>query len=144
MSAISVQIADAVVDHVNDGTYSWNFNARRLSFPAASIQDADGLLVTVFMGPRVSEQFTRGAYQRTHTTYLVFQRKLPADSTESTTETDSLAELVERVEEGLEGEEMAGYVMTGFTEDVERVPFNVEILRDTGTFVAVVAMEYQG
>ena len=144
MSAVSAQIADAVKSHINAGDYSWNFDAKRLAFPNATIQDADGLIVSVFMGPRRSEQFTRADYIATHIVYLVFQRKFTAEGASSHIETDSLSELVEEVEDDLEGEPMAGYTMVGFSEDVERVSFNVEILRDAGVFTAVVALEYQG
>ena len=143
MPAVSVQIADAVKDALNSGSFSWEFDCKRLAFPRATIQEADGLLVSVFTGFRRSEQFTRGTYQKTYLVYLVLQRKLAAADAESITIPDELTLLVEEIETALEGTAMASHTMIGYSDDVERVPFNVELLRDAGVFVAVVALEYQ-
>ena len=144
MPAVSVQIADAVKDCLNAGSYSWEFDAKRLAFPKVDIQEADGLLVSLFMGPRKSEYFTRERSQWNYIVFLLVQRKLSAESAESLEKTDELTEFVEELELSLEAEEMAGFTMVGFSEDAERVPFNVELLRDASMFTAIIAVEYQG
>jgi len=142
MQAVSVQIAEAVKDHLNAGSFSWEFDCKRLAFPKATIQEADGLLVSVFSGPRQSDQLTRGYFQRQYTIYLVVQRKLSAEDAESMTLPDELTLLVEEMEMSLEDVVMAGYTMIEFSGDIERVPFNVELMRDAGIFASVIAVEY--
>ena len=144
MSAVSVQITEAVKESVNAGSFCWEFDCKRLAFPNATIQEADGLLVSVFSGPRRSEYFSREQSQWNFIVYLLVQRKLPADEADVMSEVDSLTELVEEIELSLEGEDMADFTMVGFSEDVERVPFNVELLRDASVFTGIVAIEYQG
>ena len=140
----SSDIADAVVAYVNGQGYAWKFDAERLVFPSATVEASDGLLVSVFMGPRVSDLFDRGRYQVTHTVYLVVQKKLPADAADLTAETDDLINLVESIESSLEAVDLADLAMVGYNTATERIPYNLEAVRQAGVFSSITAFDYVG
>lgn len=143
MSEIA-KIAEAVKDHLNDGAYAFEFEAKRLAVWKTTVDDADGLLVSVFLGTRRAIALTRESYEHTYTVVVVIQKKLDASDRQSVEAIDALEGLSEDMEDSLEGVDMAGYSMNGFSEDEEHIPFDVSILKETGVFTSFFVLEYMG
>ena len=141
--SVTTDIADALVNHLNGTGFACPFTAVRLAFPKATVTAADGVLVSVFVGPRTAEVFSRGTYQRGYIVYLVVQKKIDAVDAEQSTEIDALADLVEAIETAVEGVDMAGIANIGYDESVERLPYNLEAIRQAGVFAAIVGLSYE-
>ena len=139
----SAAVANAVTESINAGDYEYKFRAKRRTFPREKITEADSVVVSVFSGPRTSERLTRGTWESEFTVYVVVQRKLPSESRETTGEADKLTELVEAIERHLEANESLGsYELQRYDDSTDRLPFAIELIRDTGMFSAMFGLVY--
>jgi hypothetical protein len=136
-------IADAVATYLNDQEFSFSFTATSRPYPTLTIKDVDGIVVSVFLGPRTSERVTRAEWQTKYRCYVVVQRKLAADLATSQNQADELTQLVEAMEASVETQDaFAGHAFEGYDDSAERLPFNMEMLRDASVFAAVFGMVF--
>lgn len=143
MASVTATIADAVATWLNDQSLSFAFTATRRPYPTLTVKDADGIVVSVFVGPRTSDRVTRAEWQTKYRCYVVVQRKLAADLATSQTQADQLTQLVEEMEALVETQKtFGGKSFEGYDDSTERLPFNMEMLRDASVFAAVFGMVF--
>lgn len=144
MASVSVDLADAVVDHMNTQAFEGQKGCKRLAFPKLKISEGDGLVFSVFVGPRSSERITRGAWIHNYMCFVVVQRKLTSTEADETSEVDDLASTVEAIETSFEDAtaDFAAMEFIGFDSGADRLPFNLELLHDTGVFAAVITLTF--
>ena len=143
MASVTATIADAVATYLNAQTFDVGFAAKRRPYPTLTVKEADLIVVSVFVGPRTSERITRGLWQTEYRCYVVVQRKLSADEALSQTEADELTALLEAMETSVETQDtFGGKTFLGYDDSTERLPFNIELLRDAGVFAAVFGMVF--
>jgi len=140
----STAIAEAVCDRLNGLELEFEYAATRLVFPREKITEAETVTVTVFKGPRTSEEVTRGKWQKNYSVFVVVQKKLSSQSASQVAESDKLTSLIEAMELSFENDwNVAGYRLVGFDETVDRLPFSVELIRDTGLFSAFFGLVFR-
>jgi len=142
LSSPIVDIADAVTQYLNVGQYSFQFEAARMNFPYLENQDTDVILVSVLLGVKRAELFSRREFQYKHTIYILIQKKVPADKSHELTIVDELLSLKEEIELSLEWETMAGHTVIGYDESNDNLPFNMDLLKDASIFGTLIGMEY--
>lgn len=143
MASVTATIADAVATYLNAQTFDVKFEAKRRPYPTLTVKEVDMIVVSLFVGPRTSERITRNDWQTKYRCYVVVQRKLSADETTSQTEADQLTQLVEAMETSVETQSaFAGKAFEGYDDSAERLPFNIELLRDASVFAAVFGMVF--
>lgn len=143
MASVTATIADAVATWLNGQAFSFGFTAARRPYPTLTLKEVDGLVVSVFVGPRTSERVTRADWQTKYRCYVVVQRKLAADLATSQNQADQLTQLVEEMEAAVETQSsFGGKSFEGYDDSTERLPFNMEMLRDASVFAAVFGMVF--
>jgi hypothetical protein len=140
MAAKIATLCDAVVDFLNAGSFSQSFTATRSNAPTQQLEDTTDILVTVFPGDYFVESESRDTWRRTYSVFVAVQ-KMVADQTEQ----DEMLELVEEIEESLEGESMADYPMSNLAgTSGSRSPIDLDQIRVANQFVSVLEVNYLG
>lgn len=139
--ATAISLADALVDFVNAGFYDESFTATREMWPQKAVETS-GLNVAVYVGPRGGAITTRSSYRHEYSVFLVVTEKLSGTEATQKTRAAALSTLVEEIEQSIENERIDGLEMIEYSEDVDRQPYNIEQLREVGTFVSAVGFSF--
>lgn len=143
MSAVSVQLRDAIANLLNESQVAehWNFEVVPRSAPmsATEIEDAGTLVVSVYTGTVKSERIKRTRFEHTYKPVVAIHKKIDDDLEQH----DDLCLLAEQIEEVLaEADNLLGLCLVGFSGDDDRPECNVEVLRDMGIFATAIEIEY--
>jgi len=138
--AVLTDIADAVAEELNAGSFSHEFTAVRLYLPRYKPADIKDLTVTVVMGPHGVEGATRGASQHDYTVMVGIQKKLDA---ETNAVIDPMMTLTEEILEFLARRQLASvpHVPCLLAEMSE--PFIPEHMDELRVFTAFIAVTYR-
>ncbi len=147
MSSVRVDLADAIVDLLNDGgnQFILTFVAQRKSAPLTAIElsELKDLSVLVFTGSSKLERVTRGSYGKTYKPIVAIQRLLTDETPEGNEAiVDQLEELVEQIEAVLEDEDLADLSFVGFDDEQDREAYNAEALQNLSFFTTAIQLEY--
>jgi hypothetical protein len=143
MSAKNVELADAIVDLLNEEVFPIPFHAHRKVVPFDDVQDIREVQVVVFTGPVAAVRITRGEFQRTYKpTVAVLQKIEPGDESTQLLQCDGLQNLVALIEERLTDEDLVDLTFQGFDEEQDRDPYNVEMLKALGAFATAITLTY--
>jgi hypothetical protein len=147
MSSKNVELADAIVEKLNDGTttFEFAFEAVRREAPYSSkeLEDLSEVVVSVFTGSVKAERVTRRRYSKTYKPAVVIQRYLNGGTEEANQAlVAQLHTLAEQIETVLEPEDFADLSIVGFNEEQDRPPYNLEMLMDNNVFHVAIVPEY--
>ncbi len=143
----NVELADAIVAKLNDGTdtYEFAFEAirREAPFSTKELQDVAEVHVSVFTGTVKSERVSRARYKKSYKPAVVIQRYLNGGTIEANEALVArLHTLTEQIETVLEPEDFADLAIVGLNEEQDRVPYNLEMLMDNNVFHVAIVPEY--
>ena len=147
MSAASIDLADAIVELLNDdsNSYVMSFKAERALAPLTEeeLEKAGEVRVLVFPGARRREPATRGHSAKSYQPVVGIQRALKEATPESNEELSvKLTELVEQIEDVLDGEDLAGLSFVNMDGEQYSEIYNAEAMRDMSFFAAAIQLEY--
>lgn len=149
MSAVLVDLCDAIVDALNNPTtpFVFSFQAKRriAQFTEAELYKLRDLDVSVYPGETKIEQLTRGGgRQKTYHPAIAILRRLDGLDTESRqAHVDQLLELVEQIEREL-NQDFEGLSLVGVDSESERAPFNYEAMQSISFFSVAITLDFIG
>ncbi len=147
MSSKNVELANAIVAKLNDGTTEFEFAfaavKREAPYSTKDIQDLAEVVVSVFTGTLRAVRTGRKHWEKTYKPAVVIQRYLNGETAEANEAIVArLHTLAEQIEDLLEDEDLADLSIVGLNEDQDRPPYNVEMLMDNNVFNVAVVPEY--
>lgn len=144
MTAKATELAEAIVEALNEAEQPQAFTARRRVTPVTDIQELQTLDVSVFTGARNARLASRAGFVRIYKPVVVVQKKLtPTNETARLAEEAQLQTLVEWIEQTLaDSGPLAECGLQSFDEENDRDSYNVDALRLMGAFVVAIGLEY--
>ena len=134
-------IAEAVKDELNDGSFSQDFTAERKYLPAFELKDMTTLHVTVVPKGRELETIARGAAQEDVQIDVAVQKKL-GDVDGEADEIDALTALVGEIGDFFARRRLASVkAIWGRTENVP--VYDPEHLREMRQFTSVLTLTFR-
>lgn len=138
-------LPELVADSLNGGTFTTVFNAEYRLFPETDVKNLESVKVSTFDGPRTSDRVTRGVWEHIDVVFVVVQKKVDAEASDSTTQTAALITLLREIEthfEDLTASLTGGYEFMRFDEATPRVPFSLDDMRNSSVYTTVVGLEF--
>lgn len=141
MSAVIVQIADAVAAAINGATLSQSVAAERLYVPVHELNDLDTVKVSVVPAGLAIEELTRASDLFTYTVDVGIQRKVsPADpSTLANADVDPWVTLTEEIGDLFRGRRVGGFRCTGVAN---RPVYSPDHLDEKRVFTSVLSLTF--
>lgn len=141
-------LPELVETELNGLSLSMSFTAEYRLFPPPQVTEADGLVVSVYDGPRSSEQLDRESWLYTDICFVVFQKKLDAGAADQIAQAQAVKTLGREVENYFEdlreGDELGGeYRFVNLDGSRLRFPFSAEELRLASVFSRVVGLVFE-
>jgi hypothetical protein len=145
MGAKIADLRDAVVDFINNETYSQSFTATAANVPSLELEETNDVVVTVFPGEFEEEGETRGDWRLEITINIAVQKAITAlTAAARLIEEDAMLLLREEIADSLKNENMGTYEMNTISGDgVAQIPFNQEHLIQAGHFTSVIGVTYR-
>ena len=148
MSSEAITLVDAIVAELNTTTspFVFSFKAVRRMAPFASVEldELKDLNVLAFVGSSRRERSTRNKFSRYYKPVIAIQRRLDGlDDSSRTAHADQLTELVEQIEDALEGKDLGGMSFIGFDTEQDREAFNAAAMQAISFFSTAIIPEYQ-
>ena len=140
MSTIAA-IADAVVAHINAGTFSQPVSAVRMYQPAFTLEDLADLLVSVVPRTTAIAAASRDSSVFECVIDVGVQKKLPADSTDAAI--DALLDLVEEITDHLRLKRLPGAPEAAWAGIAHEPVVAGESLEQHRVFTSVLSVTYR-
>lgn len=134
--AVLVQIADALVTHLNAASLSQTFTATRKFLPHFEREKLTGLEVTVFPRSDAATPATRSKSEHTYLVDVVIRQPVDPDSE---SDLKAATQLTEEMADRIANNDMAG---AGWTLIENDPMYSVEILGESREFLAVQTVTY--
>lgn len=140
MSTITA-IADAVADHINEGTFSRPVSAVRMHQPAFTLEDLADLRVSVVPRTTVITTASRASSVFEHVIDVGIQAKLPADDADGAI--DELLDLAEEITDHLRLVRLAGAPEAAWAGIAHEPVVSSEALEQHRVFTTVMSVTYR-
>lgn len=137
MSAKLVEIANALVTSLNDGTFSEAFTAVRLYQPIFQLDEMETLHLTVVAKSVVRSGASRSKYQYDYSVDVAIQKR----TDRSIAALDAMVYLTEEIADHLSRSTLAGATLIGLLNEPVVAPDHLDEL---GQFTTVLTFTYRG
>ncbi len=134
--AVLIQVADALVLHLNGQTLSQSFTSTRVFLPHFEREKLTGLEVSVFPRSDAATPASRSKSEHTYTLDVVVRKPVDPDAA---ADLASMAQLTEEIAGAIENESQAGAAWTGLENDPL---FVVEVLAERREYLTILTVTY--
>ena len=139
MSAVIIQLANAVVSDLNAHAFSQNFTATRAYLPRFDLEGGTGLQVSVVPKTDVRQPATRAEDECTETIDIGVMQRLAKTGAEEIAEVDGLMGLCEEVKTFLSRRRPAAMPEAVCVEVKHEPIYSVEDLNENRLFLSVIS-----
>lgn len=133
-----LDLVDAMVDALNEGSFPTSFTARRNLFMRQQVKDINALTVSVFAGPESQELASRGGkWLRTYDVHVGVYAPLQSDASE---------DIARHLQITSEIKDQVGVLaLNGIpcSEIEQDEPFDVDAVQERALFAAVITFRYK-
>ena len=138
-------LADAVVEHINTGTYAQPVSAVRTYQPAFTLEDLDQLRVSVVPRTTSVTASSRESSTYEHVLDVGVQKKLPAPSQDGNEQAviDELLELTEAIGDRLRHTRLADFPQAAWAGLAHEPVVSSESLEQHRVFTSVLSVTYR-
>jgi hypothetical protein len=143
MTAVAIQIADAVVAELNAHTFSQPFSAVRAYLPEYKLEDMGTLHVTVVPAELLAEPSDRSRDREEHKLHVAIQQRFkPQDGTVPMASLDGLIGLTEEIRDYLRDRRPASYPQARRIKTENKPIYDPKHLAELNQFTGLLAFTY--